>query len=200
MCTDTVCTSIDAKWLRALECGDQAAWERLVQQWTPALMRFARMCLGNEKDAEDVVQQVWFSSYKAIIGTKRSELCRGYFYRAVRLAAGRLGAKLKKMATTSLDRRLVGDTDSAPLKDTIADERTPHCSPEYRELVERAMGVLNQRERAVIVCRVFKGITLQKTADNLNLTIDKVRYAEDEAIKKMRGGLGGEMGESGVIA
>ena len=126
MCTDTVCTSIDVKWLRALECGDQAAWERLVQQWTPALVRFARKYLGNEKDAEDIRDGYSTALYNSRgtfwvdpEGKPEMELAEKYRVKAHSVEqAGfhRLATTLKQLAT-SYDREAEQITEREPYDD-----------------------------------------------------------------------------------
>ncbi|TWT97358.1 RNA polymerase sigma factor [Neorhodopirellula pilleata] len=44
--------------------GDLSAFEALVHQHSPAMLRFIRGILGDEHDAEDIAQQVWIRIYQ----------------------------------------------------------------------------------------------------------------------------------------
>ncbi|MGQ7793316.1 sigma-70 family RNA polymerase sigma factor [Faunimonas sp. B44] len=57
--------SDDAARLKAVAAGDEAAFACLIDLHGPALLRFARMLLGSEAEAEDVVQDAMLSLWRA---------------------------------------------------------------------------------------------------------------------------------------
>jgi len=49
----------DADLVGQLRAGDEAAFSRLVQQWSPSTLRVARSFVHSPQSAEDVVQDAW---------------------------------------------------------------------------------------------------------------------------------------------
>jgi RNA polymerase sigma-70 factor, ECF subfamily len=49
----------DADLVGQLRVGDEAAFSRLVQQWSPSMLRVARSFVDSPQSAEDVVQDAW---------------------------------------------------------------------------------------------------------------------------------------------
>src|SRR5208282_2965582 len=49
----------DADLVAKLRAGDEAAMARLVDQWSPTMLRVARSFVDSRQSAEDVVQDAW---------------------------------------------------------------------------------------------------------------------------------------------
>ena len=49
----------DADLVSQLRAGDEAAIAQLVDEWSPAMLRFARSFVDSPQSAEDVVQDTW---------------------------------------------------------------------------------------------------------------------------------------------
>jgi len=52
-------SSPDADLVTQLRAGDASAMARLVDEWSPAMLRIARSFVGSAQSAEDVVQDAW---------------------------------------------------------------------------------------------------------------------------------------------
>jgi hypothetical protein len=59
-------TSREAQLLEGLRRGENGAFETLVRQYGSRLLAVARRLLGNEHDAQDVLQEAFLSAFKAI--------------------------------------------------------------------------------------------------------------------------------------
>ena len=56
----------DAVIVARILAGEHTLFERLVRRYNQRLYRAARAQLGNDAEAEDVVQQGWMSIYRAL--------------------------------------------------------------------------------------------------------------------------------------
>ena len=56
----------DARIVDALRAGDEAAFTMLVQDWSPAMLRVARIYVPTRAIAEEVVQDTWIAVLRGI--------------------------------------------------------------------------------------------------------------------------------------
>src|SRR5262249_15855774 len=66
----------DEKLIDLIRAGDEAAFEALVQRYRSRLLAFCRHMLRSQEDAEDVLQEVFAASYRAIVADEREILVR----------------------------------------------------------------------------------------------------------------------------
>jgi len=107
--------------------------------------------------------------------------------------SGRLRAR-----DASLDLELT-EGDDYTLLSTLADERDNQEElladkqerRQQKQLADRALACLNQRERRIIAARLLAETpaTLQQLADDYGISRERVRQLEQNALKKMKGAL-----------
>lgn len=85
--------------------------------------------------------------------------------------------------TDSKNRRMLGDTVAAPSIDF--DE--PIVSSELAQALNCAMEVLTERERAILWKRYRDGLTLEETGKAFDVTRERARQIEKDALMKLRG-------------
>src|SRR5215218_1933173 len=82
-----------AELLERLRAGDEAAFERLVREQTPILLRVARRLLHSEDEARDAVQDAFVSAFRALPNFRGDSRLGTWIYRiAVNAALARLRA------------------------------------------------------------------------------------------------------------
>jgi RNA polymerase sigma factor (sigma-70 family) len=74
----------DEKLIDLTRAGDEAAFEALVQRYRSRLLAFCRHMLRSREDAEDVLQEVFAASYRAIVADEREIFVRPWLYRIAR--------------------------------------------------------------------------------------------------------------------
>ncbi|HKN94180.1 MAG TPA: sigma-70 family RNA polymerase sigma factor, partial [Thermoleophilaceae bacterium] len=74
----------DEKLIDLIRAGDEAAFEALVQRYRSRLLAFCRHMLRSREDAEDVLQEVFAASYRAILADEREIFVRPWLYRIAR--------------------------------------------------------------------------------------------------------------------
>ena len=80
--------------IRAILAGDKEAYGALVARHSQSLFRVAFRIIGNEADAEDVVQEAFLRGYRGLEGFESRSNFGTWIYRiAVRCALARLGSR-----------------------------------------------------------------------------------------------------------
>ena len=173
----------DADLVRGLMRGDQRLFAELVDAWSPAMLRVARVHVSNRQAAEDVVQDAWMAALRGLGSFEGRARLRTWVMGIVFNLARRHGTR---------DHRVVPDA-SLTMGPTVDPERfqgsgekypggwrqfpTPWPSPEDRAVnnemltqIYAALAKLPERQRAVIELRDLHGYDGQEVADILDLS------------------------------
>jgi RNA polymerase sigma-70 factor (ECF subfamily) len=73
--------SDDAALVAALRAGDEAAFEWMLDRYTPQLRRTARAYVGTDAQADEVVQETWLGVIKGIERFERRSSVKTWIYR-----------------------------------------------------------------------------------------------------------------------
>lgn len=151
---------------------------RLMQEHSENLLRFLLSHTNNREDAEDLMQDVFTSCYKAqdrFDSTKCSEVAWLFI-----IAKNRLKNYYRdKKNTVSLDAIDVEQKDD---KDYVAQAvHLMHC----REVAAEAIKRLDERSRKIIMLRFFEEKSHDEIAKIMNLTTGNVRVIQSRALKQM---------------
>ena len=151
---------------------------RLMQEHSESLLRFLSTHTDNREDAEDLLQEVFTSCYKAqdrFDSSKCSEVAWLFI-----IAKNRLKNYYRdKKTTTSLDAMEVDQKD--PTDYMAKAVHLMHC----REVAAEVIKTLDERSRQIILLRFFEEKSHEEIADMLNLTTGNVRVIQSRALKQM---------------
>ena len=141
---------------RVLTTGDEAAFRELYRAHTPRLYSFVlRILAGDERDAEDAVQETWIRAVEAL-GRFRWEARFGTWLTGIGLNVCR------NQIRRSSRRREVGENAApAPARKRPDDERID---------LERALGLLPPGQREVVVLHDVEGWKHREIAERLGVT------------------------------
>lgn len=148
----------------------------------------------NDLDREDLQQAAFLGileARKAYKEERGGEVTLAGFYARKEIRA-LLGIRNGKLPPTleSLDEPLNEETDDTRL-DLLADETLPEADAalleeEKRQTVRDAVERLKPDQRAVVKLRFFQGKTYQQTADEMNVTRDRVTTIFQNARRNLR--------------
>ena len=151
---------------------------RLMQEHSESLLRFLSTHTDNREDAEDLLQEVFTSWYKAqdrFDSSKCSEVAWLFI-----IAKNRLKNYYRdKKTTTSLDAMEVDQKD--PTDYMAKAVHLMHC----REVAAEVIKTLDERSRQIILLRFFEEKSHEEIADLLDLTTGNVRVIQSRALKQM---------------
>lgn len=151
---------------------------RLMQEHSDSLFRFLLSHTDNKEDAEDLMQDVFTSCYKALDrfdSSKCSEVAWLFI-----IAKNRLKNYFRdKKSNISLDAMPVEQRDP---KDVIAQSmHLMHC----REVTAEALKILDDRSRKIILLRFFEEKSHDQIAEIMNLSTGNVRVIQSRALNQM---------------
>lgn len=184
----------EAGLIRAVQAGDQDAFEQLVRAHDQSVLRLALNLLRSSEDARDVYQEAFLRVYKNIHTFRFDCSFHTWLYRIV-----------TNICLDHLRKRKIRKEESPALEtpEGIVDrmenveESSAHGDPERRcwnvELgsrIETVLAGLTPRERMVFELRHYQGLRLRHIGEVLGTTEEAAKNCLFRATQKMRAGLG----------
>ena len=176
----------DDRLLERAQGGDATAFGVLVQRHQQASLRLAYSIAGPE--GEDAVQEAFVKAFLHLDRFRRGEPLRPWLLRIVanearnrRRAAGRRHGLVLRLA------------ESASADDTAASPEDAAVDRERRVLLAAAVADLPERDRAVIACRWFVGLSEAETALVLHCRPGTVKSRLSRATGRLRDALPDEV-------
>lgn len=176
--------------------GDEPAFERLVERHQHRAYGLARRLVGNDGDAQDVLQEAFLSVYRKLAGFRGESRFSTWLFRIVTNAAlMHLRARARR-PQEPLDAFLPGfDGDGRHLGEPAEIEAAAHAAErlDRQALAERAQqGVARLPEiyRAAFVLRDLEEMPTAEVAELLGVGPDVVRQRVHRARLMLRGYLG----------
>lgn len=169
--------ALDRALVARIKQGDLSACGECVSLHSDGIYRLAYRLMGNERDAEDVVQETFLSAFKAIERFDgRSSLGTWLFRIAYNAAMMRL--RRKQPLFVSVDQPLVtteGDEIPRQLMDWCCLPEVEFESDEARTEIEFAVNALPERLKAVFILRELEGYSTAETAEILEISPEAVK-------------------------
>jgi len=164
--------------LEALKAGDREAFAHLVDETSAHIYRAALQILGDERDAEDVLQETYLKAFRALPDFEGRSSLTTWLYRIAVNEALMLVRKRKPPAI-SVEEPEPFDAEAESEEMEIVDfcclpERDT-LSSETRRFMDRAVRKLPENLRMVFVMRDIEGYTIQETAQALGLSENNVK-------------------------
>jgi RNA polymerase sigma factor (sigma-70 family) len=158
----------DERLVAHVRRGNEAAFEVLVSRYRARLLAFCRHMLGAgaSRDAEDVLQEVFTSAYRAMLGDTRPINVRPWLYR---IARNRCLNHLRRDPMQSVE----------GMELTVVDERigtaeTVHQRAEVRQLLSDIQA-LPESQRTAILLREIDDLSYEQIAMAMDTTVAAVK-------------------------
>jgi RNA polymerase sigma-70 factor, ECF subfamily len=180
--------------IRAVQGGDQDAFEQLVRAYDQSVLRLALNLLRSEEDARDAFQEAFLRVYRSIDSFRFDCSFHTWLYRIVT----NICLDYLRKRKVRKEEPAVVDTPEGPL-DRMNDfeEEAAHADPERnlwnRQLGRRIEGALTQltpRERMVFELRHYQGLRLRNIGEILGTSEEAAKNCLFRATQKMRAELG----------
>lgn len=181
-------TMSDSELVARLQAGDQAAYSQLVETHAGRIYRLALRMLGNEADAEDILQETFLNAFRSIDSFQERASIGTWLYRIATNAA-LMRLRRKEPDLVSVDQPLEndeGDLIPRQLFDFCCLPEDDLLRGEAREEMLRAVDDLPATLRSVFVLRDIEGLSTQETAETLELSISAVKSRLMRARLKLR--------------
>ena len=156
----------DERLIALIRRGNQGAFETLVQRYQSRLLAFCRHMLGSTEDAEDVLQEVFASAYRAINADERPINARPWLYR---IARNRCLNHLRRPSPAGQDSMDIFERDGGT---TTAD--TVHKREEFRQIVSDVQE-LPETQRTALLLREMDALSYEQIAHAMDNTVPSVK-------------------------
>jgi len=164
--------------LDALKSGDRDEFARLVDVYSGPIYRLAIKMLGDQQDAEDVLQNTFLNAFKHIRSFEERSSLVTWLYR---IAANEALMMIRKQRpeTTLTDTSLEDDEgeDYSPVQfvDWCCLPEDELLSSEARSRLDQAIQRLPERLRIVFILRDLEGLSIEETSQALDLSQTAVK-------------------------
>ena len=184
----------EAELIRAVQQGDQFAFEALVRCYDQSVLGLAMNLLRSPEDARDAYQEAFLRVYKNIHLFRFD--CSFYTW-LYRIVTNICLDHLRKRKIRKEDPAMVETSDGMMDRTYSMEEDRPAGDPERslwnRQLSSRiylALEQLTPRERMVFELRHYQGMRLRAIGEILDTTEEAAKNCLFRATQKMRAGLG----------
>ena len=177
--TPTTIAVSDSELARRISAGDHAAFEALMRQFNRPLFRIARSILKDDAEAEDALQEAYVIAYGAI-GTFRSEAKLSTWLTRIVIneSLGRLRKQKRDRVVipfSSESQEGQAVKEAAVSDDSNTSPEAATLRGEIRNLLERKIDELPMAFRTVFMMRELEEMTVEETAQCLEIPEATVR-------------------------
>jgi RNA polymerase sigma-70 factor (ECF subfamily) len=180
--------SDDGTLVRASKTGDVAAFEELVKRYDSKLLRIAQHVTHNREDAQDAVQEAFLKAFQKLGQFQENSKFSTWL---IRITINQSLMKLRKQhrrREMSIDQDFQTEEAMPPLElaDWAPNPEQRYRASELKEILTKALQELHERLRVVFVLRDIEGLSLEQTAEALNLTVSAVKARSSRARLQLR--------------
>lgn len=164
----------DDELVRQFKAGDEAAFDVLVRRFQDRVFRLASVWLFDDQSAADVCQEVFVRAYKGLRGFRFRASAFTWLYRTTRNVCH------------EFNRRRHADTlDHEPEDPGPAAEKVLARDDAARKL-RRLVQKLPDRQREVVVLRMFEDLSVRETALAMGCREGTVKALLSKALARLR--------------
>jgi RNA polymerase sigma-70 factor, ECF subfamily len=186
---------VETSVVEALRAGDEATFERLVREYSPAMLRVARLYVASPAAAEEVVQDTWIGVLNGIGRFEGRSSLKTWIFRILtniaKTRGQREGRSVPFSALASGDEHAV-DVDrfaedgrwASPPRSFGPEERL--LGRETLDVVARAIAALPPNQAIVITMRDVEGFGAEETRNVLGISETNQRVLLHRARSKVR--------------
>ena len=171
--------------IETLKAGDREAFARLVDETSGHIYRVALQILGDEQDAEDVLQETFIKAFRALPEFEGRSSLTTWLYRIAVNEALMLVRKRKSQGPVNAAQTVSVDESDPfdPEAESEGMEIVDWCclpegellSSETRRFLDQAIQKLPENLRVVFVMRDLEGLSIQETSEALGLSENNVK-------------------------
>jgi RNA polymerase sigma-70 factor (ECF subfamily) len=184
----------EAAVIRAVQRGDQDAFEQLVRAYDQSVLRLAMNLLRSPEDARDVYQEAFLRVYRNIQTFRFDCSFHTWLYRIV---TNICLDHLRKRKVRREESAVVETADGALDRMDSFEQEGPNADPERRmwnrqigRRIDSALSDLTPRERMVFELRHYQGLRLRAIGEMLGTSEEAAKNCLFRATQKMRAVLG----------
>ena len=178
----------DLALVHACKAGDVAAFEELVKRYDRKLFRFAQHLTHSREDAQDIVQESFLKAFQHLAKFREDSKFSTWL---IRITFNQAMMTLRKRRVTkelSIDGDFGSEDESRPIEvaDWVPNPEELYKSAELREILRKSLQKLSPGLRVVFVLRDIEDLSLEQTAEVLNLGVPAIKARSRRARLQLR--------------
>lgn len=184
----------EAELVRRAAGRDEDAIRAIIQQHNRRLYRVARGIVGDDGEAEDVLQEAYIRAFAAIRDFRGESRLSTWL---TRIVANEALQRLRSRRAVPTDDAMLARAEVIPFPGSTQHANDPERSLAQREicqLVEREIDALPREFRIVLIARVVEGMSVEETAETLGLKPQTVKTRLHRARRMMKQALSERVG------
>ena len=167
----------DEEIVARILAGDGSLFELILRRYNQRLYRIVRALLGNDHEAEEVVQQAYVNAYTHL---RQFAGQASFATWLTRIAVHEAYASARRRKRTTGFPRAVDAGDAGLEGEDMTPSRTPDperesAAAEVRRFLEEAIDSLQPTYRSVFVLREVEGLSTLETAEALGISEEAVK-------------------------
>ncbi len=167
----------EAALVARAKSGDVSAFSDLVRQYDRRVFRMAKQITQNDDDAEDVLQETFLKAYTHLDDFQGNSK---FYTWLVRIAVNEALMKLRKRRsdrTVPLDEPIDTGEDEVVREIAVWDENPEqqYSRDELGTILDEAIQSLKPAYRTVFILRDIEEMSIEETAETLDLSISAVK-------------------------
>jgi len=167
----------DLDLVHASKNGDVAAFEQLVKRHDRKLLRIAQNVTHSTEDAQDAVQEAFLKAFQNLGQFREDSKFSTWL---IRITVNQSLMKLRKLRAireVSLDEDFQADADILPMEvtDWARNPEQLYWATELRNILIKTLKELRPILRTVFVLRDIEGLSIDQTAEVLNVSHTAVK-------------------------
>ncbi len=175
---------------------DGGAFRAIMKKYNQRLYRLARGIVRNDSEAEDIVQEAYVRAFTHLADFRgESSLITWLSRIAINEAMGRLRGRRPTVDLVTFEsQRTAAEIIQFPLTSKNDNPEQAMAQRQILQLVEQATDQLPQVYRVVFIARVIEGLSVEETAEALNLRPETVKTRLHRARRLVRAHLDKQIG------
>lgn len=174
--------------VRRLRAGDEHAYATLMRANGARMLAAARRVLRNDEDARDAVQEAWLQAFRALPRFEGQSQLSTWLHRIV-VNAALMKLRSQRRRPEAAPDELPPHADAGAAWADVADAASAEddlAGRERRALVRRAIDLLPETHRSVLLLRDFEELDTDETARRLGTTAGAVKTRLHRARQALR--------------
>ena len=168
----------------ALRRGDEAAYRGLVRRYSPLMLRLARPHVPSQAIAEDVVQDTWVAVLRGIDTFQCRSRFSTWLMRILLNTARKRG--IREHTPVRWDALVADPHPAEHIQVRQVSPEATALAAEVRSAIEKAIRVLPDRQRTVLVLRDVEGWAAEEVCTRLGLSPSNQRVMLHRARASVR--------------
>jgi RNA polymerase sigma-70 factor (ECF subfamily) len=165
--------------------GEQEAFDQIVRRWERKVYNFAWRMLGNREDAQDIVQETFFSIFKSLRSLRDPRSFSTWLYQ---IALNHCRVKHRSRSSELIPDRssadkILGEGDLSP--ESLA-ARPARDSLEDVDLIRKALLGLSENHRMAIIMKEYLGLSLEELASVMECPLSTAKSRLYHGLKEVQ--------------